>query len=126
MTESPSPRLHRAAGCSAALRRLASLPLYLAVRGAPQEVEVMVFAWLIAPILVSYYLSRTGHYERAHILSSTALAAVVMAVCINTGGISSFAAIWLWPFRSMRAVRVAACRYHRRRAGARLARWVLS
>lgn len=74
---------------------LASLPLYLAVRGAPQEVEVMVFAWLIAPILVSYYLSRTGHYERAHILSSTALAAVVMAVCVNTGGISSFAAIWL-------------------------------
>lgn len=55
----------------------------------------MVFAWLIAPILISYYLSRTGHYERAHILSSTALAAVVMAVCINTGGISSFAAIWL-------------------------------
>ena len=77
------------------LAALASLPLYLAVRGAPQEVEVMVFAWLIAPILVSYYLSRTGQYERAHILSSTALAAVVMAVCINTGGISSFAAIWL-------------------------------
>ncbi|HEX7883084.1 MAG TPA: ATP-binding protein [Afipia sp.] len=77
------------------LAALASLPLYLAVRGAPQEVEVMVFAWLIAPILVSYYLSRTGQYERAHILSSMALAAVVMAVCINTGGISSFAAIWL-------------------------------
>jgi cell cycle sensor histidine kinase DivJ len=77
------------------LAALASLPLYLAVRGAPQEVEVMVFAWLIAPILVSYYLSRTGHYERAHILSSTALAAMVMAVCISTGGISSFAAIWL-------------------------------
>ena len=77
------------------LAALASLPLYLVVRGAPQEVEVMVFAWLIAPILISYYLSRTGHYERAHMLSSTALAAVVMAVCINTGGISSFAAIWL-------------------------------
>lgn len=77
------------------LAALASLPLYLAIRGAPQEVEVMVFAWLIAPILVSYYLSRTGEYERAHILSSTALAAVVMAVCISTGGISSFAAIWL-------------------------------
>jgi cell cycle sensor histidine kinase DivJ len=77
------------------LAALASLPVYLAVRGAPQEVEVMVFAWLIAPILVSYYLSRTGQYERAHILSSMALAAVVMAVCINTGGISSFAAIWL-------------------------------
>lgn len=77
------------------LAALAMLPIYLALRGAPQEIEVMVFAWLIAPILVSYYLSRTGHYERAHILSSTALAAVIMAVCINTGGISSFAAIWL-------------------------------
>ena len=77
------------------LAGLAMLPIYLALRGAPQAVEVMVFAWLIAPVLVSYYLSRTGNYERAHILSSTALAAVVMTVCINTGGISSFAAIWL-------------------------------
>lgn len=77
------------------LAALATLPVYLALRGAPQEIEVMVFAWLIAPILVSYYLSRTGHYERAHMISSTALAAVVMAVCISTGGISSFAAIWL-------------------------------
>lgn len=77
------------------LAALASLPVFLAIRGAPQEIEVMVFAWLIAPILVSYYLSRTGQYERAHILSSTALAAVVMAVCVFSGGISSFAAIWL-------------------------------
>lgn len=74
---------------------LASLPVYLAVRGAPQEIEVMVFAWLIAPVLVSYYLSRTGRFESAQILSSMSLAAVVLAVCINTGGISSFAAIWL-------------------------------
>lgn len=72
---------------------LASLPVYLAIRGAPSSVEVMAFAWLIAPILVSYYLSRTGRYESAHIFSSTALAVVVLAVCANTGGISSFAAI---------------------------------
>ena len=77
------------------LAALAMLPIYLALRGAPQDIEVMVFAWLLAPVLVSYYLSRTGNYERAHILSSIALAVVVMAVCINTGGISSFAAIWL-------------------------------
>ena len=35
------------------LAALASLPVYLAVRGAPQEIEVMVFAWLIAPVLIS-------------------------------------------------------------------------
>ena len=74
---------------------LASLPLYLAVRGAPTVIEVMAFAWLIVPILISYYLSRTGHYESAHILSSTSLAAVVLILCIHTGGISSFAAVWL-------------------------------
>lgn len=74
---------------------LASLPLYLAVRGAPTVIEVMAFAWLIVPILVSYYLSRTGHYESAHIFSSTSLAAVVLILCIHTGGISSFAAVWL-------------------------------
>ena len=77
------------------LAALASLPVYLAVRGAPQEIEVMVFAWLIAPVLISYYLSRTGRFESAQVLSSLSLAAVVLAVCINTGGISSFAAIWL-------------------------------
>ncbi|CAN5127992.1 ATP-binding protein [soil metagenome] len=77
------------------LAALATLPVYLALRGAPQEIEVMVFAWLIAPVIIAYYLSRTGNYERAHILSSVALAAVVTAVCVSTGGISSFAAIWL-------------------------------
>lgn len=74
---------------------LASLPLYLAVRGAPTVIEVMAFAWLIVPILISYYLSRTGHYESAHILSSMSLAAVVLILCVHTGGISSFAAVWL-------------------------------
>ena len=74
---------------------LASLPLYLAVRGAPSAMEVVVLAWLITPILVSYYVSRTGRYEVAHMLSSLALAAMVFAVSLGTGGISSFAAIWL-------------------------------
>ncbi len=74
---------------------LASLPLYLAVRGAPTDIEVIVFGWLLAPILVSYYLSQTGRYETAHIISFLALATAVMAVSLKTGGVSSFAAIWL-------------------------------
>jgi two-component system, cell cycle sensor histidine kinase DivJ len=74
---------------------LASLPLYLVFRGELRGIEAMVFAWLMAPILVSYYLSRTGRYESAHVLSAIALAFVVFAVCSSTGGISSFATIWL-------------------------------
>jgi cell cycle sensor histidine kinase DivJ len=74
---------------------LAGFPIYVALRGAPGMLEVACFAWLIAPILISYYLSRTGQYERAHALSSLSLAALVTAVSINTGGVSSFAAVWL-------------------------------
>lgn len=73
----------------------ASLPLYLALRGAPSVIEVMVLVWLVSPILISYYLSRTGRFESAHMLSSLALAAVIFAIASVTGGVSSFAAIWL-------------------------------
>jgi two-component system, cell cycle sensor histidine kinase DivJ len=74
---------------------LAALPIYLLVRGAPNAVELMVFAWLVVPILTAYFLSRTGRYESAHVLSSLALTGLVTAVAASTGGISSFAAIWL-------------------------------
>ncbi len=74
---------------------LAAFPIYLAVRGAPSVLEVVVFAWLVAPILIAYFLSRTGQYESAHVLSSLALTGLVTAVAIETGGIGSFAAIWL-------------------------------
>jgi cell cycle sensor histidine kinase DivJ len=74
---------------------LAAFPIYLAMRGAPTALEVAAFAWLIAPILLSWFLSRTGRYEGAHILSALALAGLVMMVAITTGGIESFAAVWL-------------------------------
>ena len=74
---------------------LAAFPIYLAMRGAPTALEVAAFAWLIAPILLSWFLSRTGRYEGAHILSSLAMAGLVMMVAATTGGIESFAAIWL-------------------------------
>ena len=74
---------------------LAVFPLYIAARGVPSLLEVLVFAWLVAPILSAYYLSRTGQYESAHVLSSLALTGLVTAVAADTGGIGSFAAIWL-------------------------------
>src|SRR5258708_14671655 len=77
------------------LAAFAAFPIYLAMRGAPTALEVAAFAWLIAPILLSWFLSRTGRYEGAHVLSSLALAGLVRMVAMATGGISSFAAIWL-------------------------------
>jgi cell cycle sensor histidine kinase DivJ len=77
------------------LAAFAAFPVYLAMRGAPTALEVAAFAWLIAPILLSWFLSRTGRYESAHVLSSLALAGLVMMIAIPTGGIESFASVWL-------------------------------
>jgi cell cycle sensor histidine kinase DivJ len=74
---------------------LATFPVYLLIRGTPSAVELIVVAWLVAPILTAYFLSRTGRYESAHVLSSLALTGLVTAVAAATGGIESFAAIWL-------------------------------
>jgi two-component system, cell cycle sensor histidine kinase DivJ len=77
------------------LAAFAAFPVYLAMRGAPTALEVVTFAWLTVPILLSWFLSRTGRYEGACVLSSLALAGLVMTLSMYTGGIESFAAIWL-------------------------------
>ncbi len=77
------------------LAAFAVFPAYLAMRGAPSALEVGAMAWLIAPILLSWFLSRTGRYELAYALSSLALSALIVALAIETGGIESFAAVWL-------------------------------
>ncbi|HVY00866.1 MAG TPA: ATP-binding protein [Pseudorhodoplanes sp.] len=74
---------------------LSVLPAYLLARGTPSPLEITIFAWLIVPILIAYFLSRTGRYEDAHTLSSLALTGLVAAVALMTGGMSSFAAVWL-------------------------------
>jgi cell cycle sensor histidine kinase DivJ len=77
------------------LAALASLPLYLVLRGVPNEIEIVVFSWLVTPILIVYFLVRTGRYEIAHILSSLSLSALVVLVAFFMGGIGSFAIICL-------------------------------
>jgi len=77
------------------LTAFAAFPVYLAMHGAPTALGVAAFAWLIAPILLSWFLSRTGRYEEACLLSSLAFAGLIMTLASATGGIGSFAAIWL-------------------------------
>ena len=77
------------------LGALAAFPIYLVLRGVPSPLELLTVAWLMAPILTAFFLSRTGHYEAAHGLSSIALTGLITAVAAASGGISSFVAIWL-------------------------------
>jgi len=74
---------------------LAAFPLALALRGVPTAIEAMFFGWFILPILIAWYLSRTGRFVRASMLSSLAFAGLAGAVASQSGGIASFAAIWL-------------------------------
>ncbi len=74
---------------------LAAFPLALALRGVPTAVEAVFFGWFVTPILIAWYLSGTGRFDRANIFSSVALAALVTIVASQTGGIASFAAPWL-------------------------------
>jgi two-component system, cell cycle sensor histidine kinase DivJ len=74
---------------------LATFPLLWAMRGAPNALEAVALGWLIAPILIACFLSRTGRLEQAHVLSSLALTVLVTMVAAASGGIASFAAIWL-------------------------------
>jgi two-component system, cell cycle sensor histidine kinase DivJ len=79
----------------ASLVALASFPVYIAIRGVPTPSEVGLFSWFMAPILIVYYLSRTGHCERAHVFSLLSLTGLVVSIALCAGGTSAFAAIWL-------------------------------
>ena len=74
---------------------LTALPIHLALSGVPSTLEILFYAWLATPILIACYLSRTGHYEARALMSSVALAALIAAIGMATGGITSFAAVWL-------------------------------
>jgi two-component system, cell cycle sensor histidine kinase DivJ len=77
------------------LMALTALPIHLALSGVPNTLEILLYAWLATPILVACYLSRSGNYERAQVMSSATLAALIATVGSATGGITSFAAVWL-------------------------------
>jgi len=77
------------------LLALAAFPVVWALRGAPSPVEAIALGWMIMPILIAYFLSRTGRFEAAHLLSSLALTILVIIVAGATGGVTSFAAVWL-------------------------------
>ena len=78
-----------------AVTLLAAFPVFLALRGTPTPLEAFSFAWLVVPIGIAYFLSRTGRFADAHILSALARSAIVSVVAVKTGGIASPATIWL-------------------------------
>jgi two-component system, cell cycle sensor histidine kinase DivJ len=77
------------------LLALGAFPVFLAWHGVPSALEFVVLAWMIVPIATACFLSRTGRYEAAQALSAFALTCIVTIVAAASGGMDSFAAIWL-------------------------------
>jgi cell cycle sensor histidine kinase DivJ len=74
---------------------LGVFPVFLAWHGVPSTFEFLVLAWMIVPIGVACFLSRTGRYETAQALSALALTCIVTIVAAASGGVNSSAAVWL-------------------------------
>jgi cell cycle sensor histidine kinase DivJ len=105
----PQPQEQSPAASSAAVREraflaprllgglsmLAVVVIAFLPRGVPSLFEIALLAWLIAGFLIAYMLARAGEHESAHVLSALALAGLVTTVAFSSGGLSSFAAIWL-------------------------------
>jgi two-component system, cell cycle sensor histidine kinase DivJ len=74
---------------------LAAFPFYLIVRGTPSSAEFVVFGWPAVPIFSACFLSRTGDYQSAHVISALALAGFALIAAVSTGGLGSYAVVWL-------------------------------
>ncbi|MCK0196374.1 PAS domain-containing sensor histidine kinase [Ancylobacter sp. 6x-1] len=74
---------------------LAAVPFFVGAKGMPGVVEVLAFLWLLAPIGIAFFLSRTGDLERAHLLSALTVAGLVGAMGWSSGGLGSFVLPWL-------------------------------
>lgn len=80
---------------SAGLMAFAALPVYLAARGVPSMLEAIAYCWFLLPLFVALYVSRTGAFERAHVLSAVTLAAPLglFAGMTGTGSFALWAAL---------------------------------
>ncbi len=75
---------------------LALLPLYVAWWGRTDGYVVLAFGWLAAQAPIALYLSRTGRFETAYALLARCFAGLIGWISAITGGLSSFAVIWLF------------------------------
>jgi cell cycle sensor histidine kinase DivJ len=71
------------------------LPVYLAVYGQPKFAEALAFSWFVSPIAIAMFLSWTGRYETAHLISVANLSGLVTFAAAISGGLSSFLLPWM-------------------------------
>ena len=84
-----------AAHLLAGLLALCVLPLYLSLTGTPTLLDVVAFLWFLTPIGVAVFLSRTGKFGAAHLISAANFTGLVTFSAWLTGGVTSFLIPWM-------------------------------
>jgi cell cycle sensor histidine kinase DivJ len=77
------------------LLALCVFPIYLVVSGKPSPASAIAFLWLLTPIAVAIFLSRTGRLAAAQLPSAVNFAALVTYCCWLTGGLGSWLIPWM-------------------------------
>jgi cell cycle sensor histidine kinase DivJ len=84
-----------AAHLGVALLALSAFPVWLAFVGPTSAFEALTFAWIVAPLAIAGYLSKSGRLEVAHLASAVAFAGLIVWVAGLTGGVHSMILVWL-------------------------------
>ncbi|WP_106751949.1 sensor histidine kinase [Pannonibacter carbonis] len=71
------------------------LPLHLALAGPASLPLTLALAWALAQWPLVLFLSRTGYLTLAQAASAALFALFIGAICALTGGVASFALLWL-------------------------------
>ena len=77
------------------LLALCVFPVYLVVSGKPSLLEAAAFLWLLSPIGIAIFLSRTGKFAAAHLASAANFAGLVTLLAWLTGGLASWLIPWM-------------------------------
>jgi cell cycle sensor histidine kinase DivJ len=77
------------------LLALCVFPIYLVVSGKPSLLSAAAFLWLLSPIFIAIFLSRTGKFAAAHLASAANFAGLVTYCAWLTGGLSSWLIPWM-------------------------------
>jgi two-component system, cell cycle sensor histidine kinase DivJ len=74
---------------------LCVFPVYLVVSGKPSLFTAAAFLWLLSPIGIAIFLSRTGKFAAAHLASVANFAGLVTYCAWLTGGLASWLIPWM-------------------------------
>jgi two-component system, cell cycle sensor histidine kinase DivJ len=83
-----------AAHLLAGLIALCVFTIYLVLIGKPSPLGAVVFLWFLSPIGIAVFLSRTGWFRAAHLISAANFAGLLTFSAWFTGGITSFLVPW--------------------------------